>query len=170
MGFTNNKYVAKLVNGGAPPPFPKVPSQDPAASTAQQAPVPEEPSHPPLPPGWVHQWDPSTQRWFFFEPATGRTQWVPPSDTARISTATDSGAQDTAHDGFPQQLPARDNRVYNAHKYLNLPTASERAEMMRKAEAEREKKGSREDKNPSFGRKLLRYPGQAVEFAMRGGG
>ncbi|KAL8923100.1 MAG: hypothetical protein Q9208_004784 [Pyrenodesmia sp. 3 TL-2023] len=33
---------------------------------------------PSLPPGWVAQWDPNSQRYYFLEQATGRTQWDPP--------------------------------------------------------------------------------------------
>lgn len=30
------------------------------------------------PPGWIKQWDANSQRWFFVEQATGRTQWELP--------------------------------------------------------------------------------------------
>ncbi|KAL8901059.1 MAG: hypothetical protein Q9207_005395 [Kuettlingeria erythrocarpa] len=33
---------------------------------------------PPLPAGWVAQWDSNSQRYYFLEQATGRTQWEPP--------------------------------------------------------------------------------------------
>ncbi|KAL8974849.1 MAG: hypothetical protein Q9197_000928 [Variospora fuerteventurae] len=33
---------------------------------------------PPLPPGWIAQWDANSQRYYFLEQATGRTQWEPP--------------------------------------------------------------------------------------------
>lgn len=45
--------------GGPPPPGP--PSMDQT-----------------LPPGWAKQWDSNSQRWYFVEHATGRTQWEPP--------------------------------------------------------------------------------------------
>lgn len=32
-----------------------------------------------MPPGWTQQWDQNSQRWFYVEQATGRTQWDPPS-------------------------------------------------------------------------------------------
>ncbi|ERF75764.1 hypothetical protein EPUS_01594 [Endocarpon pusillum Z07020] len=31
-----------------------------------------------LPPGWIKQWDSTSQRWYFVQQATGRTQWEPP--------------------------------------------------------------------------------------------
>ncbi|KAG8526272.1 uncharacterized protein KY384_000265 [Bacidia gigantensis] len=34
---------------------------------------------PQLPPGWVAQFDQNSQRWYYLEQATGRTQWDPPS-------------------------------------------------------------------------------------------
>lgn len=50
----------------SPPP----PSQDP---------VYEHPSgKPPLPSGWIPQWDRQYQRWYYAEEATGRTQWEAP--------------------------------------------------------------------------------------------
>ena len=33
---------------------------------------------PPCPPGWEPRWDQNSQRWYFFEHATGRSQWEPP--------------------------------------------------------------------------------------------
>ncbi|RMD41186.1 hypothetical protein DV735_g3965, partial [Chaetothyriales sp. CBS 134920] len=35
-------------------------------------------SLPPLPPGWIAQWDQNSQRYFYVEQATGRTQWEAP--------------------------------------------------------------------------------------------
>jgi hypothetical protein len=32
-----------------------------------------------MPPGWVQQWDQNSQRWYYVEQATGRTQWDPPA-------------------------------------------------------------------------------------------
>ena len=32
-----------------------------------------------LPPGWIQQWDQNSQRYFYVEQATGRTQWEPPA-------------------------------------------------------------------------------------------
>jgi len=34
---------------------------------------------PQLPPGWIAQWDANSQRWYYLEQATGRTQWELPS-------------------------------------------------------------------------------------------
>jgi hypothetical protein len=31
-----------------------------------------------LPPGWIQQWDPNSQRYYYVEQATGRTEWEPP--------------------------------------------------------------------------------------------
>lgn len=32
-----------------------------------------------MPPGWIQQWDQGSQRWYYVEQATGRTQWDPPA-------------------------------------------------------------------------------------------
>jgi len=34
---------------------------------------------PPMPPGWLAQWDQSSQRWYYVDQSTGRTQWDPPA-------------------------------------------------------------------------------------------
>ncbi|KAJ9611092.1 hypothetical protein H2200_004275 [Cladophialophora chaetospira] len=39
---------------------------------------PPPPSVPQLPPGWISQWDANSQRNYYVEQATGRTQWEPP--------------------------------------------------------------------------------------------
>lgn len=33
-----------------------------------------------MPPGWIQQWDQNSQRWYYVEQATGRTQWDPPKN------------------------------------------------------------------------------------------
>ncbi|KAI0870093.1 hypothetical protein GGS24DRAFT_123517 [Hypoxylon argillaceum] len=70
----------------SPPP----PSQDP---------IYEHPSgKPPLPDGWVPQWDRQYQRWYYAEEATGRTQWEAPG--ARNSESRGWGSSgDVSHGG-----------------------------------------------------------------------
>lgn len=46
----------------SPPPFARPPPGPP----------------PPLPAGWVQEWEPNARRAFWFEVATGRSQWEPP--------------------------------------------------------------------------------------------
>ncbi|KAL4973409.1 hypothetical protein BDW66DRAFT_153859 [Aspergillus desertorum] len=56
------------------PPGPGYPSQH------QQQPVSSPPpSGPPLPPGWVAQFDHASQRWYYIEQATGISRWEPPA-------------------------------------------------------------------------------------------
>lgn len=64
-----------------PPPGQGYPQQQPYG---QGAPTPVGPpapygAPPPMPPGWTQQWDQNSQRWFYIEQATGRTQWDPPA-------------------------------------------------------------------------------------------
>lgn len=42
-------------------------------------PPPGPPSEPQLPPGWTKQWDGNAQRFYYIDPATGRSQWEPPA-------------------------------------------------------------------------------------------
>ena len=41
---------------------------------------PAFPGGPHLPPGWIAQWDPASQRYYYLEQATGRTQWELPNN------------------------------------------------------------------------------------------
>lgn len=75
--------------GGAPPPGP--PSMDPS-----------------LPPGWIKQFDSNSQRWYFVEQATGRTQWEPPMPLPQNYgnqnpyPAAGGGLQDPHYDSAPK--------------------------------------------------------------------
>ena len=63
---------------GQQPPYSQPPSNYPNQQAPFQAQPPSNPGGPPLPPGWISQWDPNSQRYYFLEQATGRTQWEPP--------------------------------------------------------------------------------------------
>lgn len=41
-------------------------------------PAPNSYTAPPLPPGWISQWDSASQRTYYLEQSTGRTQWEMP--------------------------------------------------------------------------------------------
>jgi cytoskeletal protein RodZ len=145
MGFIDNKYVAKFISGGAAPPLP--PSHKPATTPSTSS-HPSS-SHPPfepstsyplasttqLPTGWIAQWDPNTQQVYYLEQASGLTQWVPPATAPSDLASTFRGETMT-------NLALRQHDVIRRnHVYLNLPTASERAEITRKAEEKREREG-----------------------------
>lgn len=71
-------------NGGQQAPSYGQPQYDGQPQQQQQygAPPPSHagpPGQPPLPPGWITQFDQKSQRWYFVEQATGRTQWDPPA-------------------------------------------------------------------------------------------
>lgn len=69
------------------------------------------PSHPPssggppqLPPGWISQWDPNSQRYYYLEQATGRTQWDPPQPYNQSGFAPPPmGAPNMGHDSYGGQ-------------------------------------------------------------------
>lgn len=48
-------------------------------SSYGQPPQQYPPSGPQLPPGWISQWDLNSQRYYYLEQATGRTQWEAPT-------------------------------------------------------------------------------------------
>jgi hypothetical protein len=135
MGFVDNKYVSKFISGGAAPRLP--PSHEPGATlVASSQPSSSQPRdlEQQLLSGWVQQWDTNTQRVYYLEQVTGRTQWVPPATVSSDSASTLSGKTAV--------LPPKGNDVVRRSQlYLNLPTATERAEIRRKAEEKRERKG-----------------------------
>ncbi|KAL8858804.1 MAG: hypothetical protein Q9178_004721 [Gyalolechia marmorata] len=58
-------------------------------------------SLPPLPQGWIAQWDQNSQRYYYLEPATGRTQWELPQPS---------------HGGFaPPGAPPMNSHGYDSH-------------------------------------------------------
>lgn len=54
---------------------PNRPSQQPRAQTFNNL----QPQGPPAPNGWSQEFDTQTQRWYYIERATGRSQWDPPA-------------------------------------------------------------------------------------------
>ncbi|KAF8245726.1 hypothetical protein K440DRAFT_384009 [Wilcoxina mikolae CBS 423.85] len=61
-------------------PTPPNPAGSPNASGPSVAP-------PPLPTGWIAQWDPSSQRYYFVQPSTGTTQWDIPTRSSENTPA-----------------------------------------------------------------------------------
>lgn len=62
------------------------------------------PGQPPLPPGWIAQFDQNSQRWYYVEQQTGRTQWDPPSHGGYAPPPTgpsDAYAGDRGHGAGP---------------------------------------------------------------------
>lgn len=64
---------------------------DPHSQSQYGAPQPGPQGGPQLPPGWTAQWDQNSQRWYYLEQATGRTQWEPPA----------SYGQQSGYGGYP---------------------------------------------------------------------
>ncbi|KAI9672325.1 MAG: hypothetical protein M1817_003347 [Caeruleum heppii] len=58
---------------GQPPPQSYPQSYAPPSST---------PNQDALPPGWIKQWDSASQRFFYVDQSTGKTQWEPPTFSA----------------------------------------------------------------------------------------
>lgn len=68
----------------------------------------QPPSGPQLPPGWISQWDLNSQRHYYLEQATGRTQWEPPTSAwgAPIPPPGPPGAASGFYQGYGQAMPA----------------------------------------------------------------
>ncbi|KAI0970420.1 hypothetical protein F4678DRAFT_436771 [Xylaria arbuscula] len=85
-----DQYQQQQEHYGSPPP----PSQEPVYSHPE--------GRPPLPPGWIPQWDQKYQRWYYAEEATGHTQWeAPGSRTSESRGWAPSGDYGAASHGAP---------------------------------------------------------------------
>lgn len=66
----------------SPPPQQQPYGQPQSGQYDRAAPPPPSsgapPGQPQLPPGWISQWDQNSQRYYYVEQATGRTQWDAP--------------------------------------------------------------------------------------------
>lgn len=145
MGFIDNKYVKKFTSGGLPP------AEFRQASAAQDSP-------PSLPPGWVQRWDASNQRWYYLEQATGNTQLEPPAhpdpaqsgsnhdaDGASMMSGITANTVTPLTPGTGTTSSSHQMRMNHSHKWMNMPTAAERAEYWRKEKDRQDKEG---DKKP----------------------
>ncbi|KAI4191158.1 MAG: hypothetical protein L6R41_000295 [Letrouitia leprolyta] len=91
--------------------FSHQPQYEQQAQYGQQQTYGAPPSHPPsnagppqLPPGWISQWDPNSQRYYYLEQATGRTQWDPPQPYNQSGFAPPPmGASGVAHNSYGGQ-------------------------------------------------------------------
>ena len=132
MGFIDNKYVSKFING------PTLPTEfrQHAASAPETSPS--------LPAGWSQRWDPNNQRWYYLEHATGNTQLEPPpflTQSHNDAASTISGAT-TLHENANASGSANLNpAVPKAHAYTNMPTAAERDAIWEKERKRQEKEG-----------------------------
>jgi WW domain len=95
------------------------PAQQPGqASYDQGSHYTSPPAGPPgsdhsLPPGWIKQWDQNSQRWYFVEQATGRTQWEPPSVMSQNYGG--QSAYPPPHEGSRDMYPAPHGGQYDPH-------------------------------------------------------
>ncbi|KAI0588610.1 PAT1 multi-domain protein [Pyrenophora tritici-repentis] len=99
-----------------------------------QAPTPVGPpapygAPPPMPPGWTQQWDQNSQRWFYIEQATGRTQWDPPSNLPPGPYAPPAvGAPYMAPAGHDERALFGDTGGHQGHDYTATGKATNEAE------------------------------------------
>lgn len=86
---------------------------------------PGPPGMPPLPQGWIAQYDYASKRYYYAEQATGRTQWEPPTISAMSYPGDPSGYYGAAAGkAAPGALPgaglgaaaAAGQKGANAHK------------------------------------------------------
>ncbi|KAJ9151652.1 hypothetical protein NKR19_g4785 [Coniochaeta hoffmannii] len=77
-GYTGRGDVYPLQQADGEP-YSSLPYQAPPPKEQRPAPVYSPPSDkPPIPAGWVPQWDEHYQRWFYHDTTTGRSQWEAP--------------------------------------------------------------------------------------------
>ena len=108
--------------GGGQPPYQGYGSPPPEQHHGYNSPPPSGPSGgppmpdnlPPLPQGWIAQWDAQSSRYYYAEQATSRTQWerpLPSGYSANPPTGSDSHSRGHGvpyaggHGGYPQGGP-----------------------------------------------------------------
>lgn len=103
------------------------------------------PGQPPLPPGWIAQYDQSSQRWYFVEQTTGRTQWDPPSAPYSGYAPPPTGPSDPYAGGRGQNAgPGAYNQYGGSDHDQN---AQQYYGDMKQTEEKSEKKASSDKKN-----------------------
>ncbi|KAJ8589364.1 protein transporter SEC24 [Rhizopogon salebrosus TDB-379] len=65
-----------------------------------------------LPPGWVTEWDPDSQKYLFTEPSTGRSQWEFPTDALIDHAPSASPPLPATHHGKRRQYAAGQTQAY----------------------------------------------------------
>jgi hypothetical protein len=82
-----------------------------------------------MPPGWTQQWDQNSQRWFYIEQATGRTQWDPPSHLPPGPYAPPAqGAPYMAQQGHDERGLFGNTQGHQGHDYTQSGAATNEAE------------------------------------------
>ncbi|CZT16324.1 uncharacterized protein RCC_02166 [Ramularia collo-cygni] len=119
------------------------------------------PAQPPLPPGWITQFDQNSQRWYFVEQATGRTQWDPPAFShggyAPPPTGpSDAYTSDRGHGGAPGAAGG----FYNPQAGYGTSSHDQNAQQyygdMKKTEEKSEKKaGEKKDEKNNNARNMM---------------
>ncbi|KAI4212991.1 MAG: hypothetical protein LQ351_004335 [Letrouitia transgressa] len=90
---------------------------------------------PPLPPGWVAQWDQNSQRYYYLEQATGRTQWeLPQGGPPPLGGYGSYGGPASGPGGYGGPAPG-----YMAHSQYNEYT-DDRGEVHKEYHSEEKKK------------------------------
>jgi hypothetical protein len=82
-----------------------------------------------MPPGWVQQWDQNSQRWYYVEQATGRTQWDPPANLPPGPYAPPpSGAPYQAPGGHDERALFGNTHGHQGHDYTASGAATNEKE------------------------------------------
>lgn len=82
-----------------------------------------------MPPGWTQQWDQNSQRWFYIEQATGRTQWDPPAHLPPGPYAPPpTGAPYVAPGGHNERALFGNTQGHQGHDYTPSGHATNEAE------------------------------------------
>lgn len=82
-----------------------------------------------MPPGWTQQWDQNSQRWFYIEQATGRSQWDPPSHLPPGPYAPPAaGAPYVPQAGHDERALFGNTQGHQGHDYTATGQATNEAE------------------------------------------
>ncbi|KAI1376401.1 hypothetical protein F4677DRAFT_90918 [Hypoxylon crocopeplum] len=87
----------------------------PPAAGPTYAPPPDKP---PIPAGWVPQFDQEYQRWYYFEVATGRSQWSVPGYSERDNVGDERGWYPHGESGHESHgVPGYGHSSHSSHGY-----------------------------------------------------
>ncbi|KAI1142853.1 hypothetical protein F5Y05DRAFT_133840 [Hypoxylon sp. FL0543] len=104
--------------GGSPAPSPYQASSPPPNAGPVYSPPPDKP---PIPAGWIPQFDQQYQRWFYYEQATGRSQWEAPGYHAASQGGEDRSWGSHGESGYPSHAapgygyPSHESHGYESH-------------------------------------------------------
>ena len=110
-----------------PPQHGRQPSQGgyPGSPAPQDGQYPQPPANPMLPHGWSQEFDPSSQRWYYVDRTTGRSQWNPPPHAPpRAATFQSDATMLSPHQSYTREDENRTTRHTRSNSQPQRPMSN----------------------------------------------